>query len=286
MTSAPPESAADFAELAARHYENFPVGSWLLPRAHRAALHRIYAFARIADDLADEARDARALAAFRAAFAAHLAGGRSDVPLFVDLAATIRERNLPEAHFFDLLDAFASDLEVHRHDEASLFAYCRRSANPVGRLVLRVCGLADAALDARSDAVCTGLQLLNHLQDLRSDFRERDRIYLPQADLARFGVREADLGADCATPQVRALVRHWLERTVGLLREGFPVTAAVPGRLRLELRAVLQAAARVVERIRAAGHDVLARRTRLTRAGHAAALVAALLTRRLPRALR
>src|SRR5687767_15784046 len=130
--------------LARTHYENFPAGSWLVPRAHRAHIHRIYAFARTADDLADEHQDAAALAAFRQSFADHLAGRASPgVALFSDLTRTVRERRLPEALFFDLLDAFALDLTCSRHDGASLLAYCAKSADPIGRLVLRVFGHAD-----------------------------------------------------------------------------------------------------------------------------------------------
>src|SRR5206468_858446 len=127
---------------------------------------RIYAFARTADDLADEQRDAAALAAFRADFLAHVAGLCHTTPLFVDLAATIAECELPLELFTDLLDAFAQDLLVHSYDAAGLLAYCRRSADPVGRLVLRVHGYRDERLDRLSDRICTALQLLDHLQDL------------------------------------------------------------------------------------------------------------------------
>ncbi len=255
---------ARYLALAGQHYENFPVGSWLLPKQARRHLHRIYAFARTADDLADEHRDAAGLAAFRRDFLAHRET-RADVPLFADLWATIRERDLPVGLFTDLLDAFTQDLTVTRYDEAGLFAYCRKSADPVGRLVLRVCGHADPALDAASDAVCTGLQLLNHLQDLRADLRERDRIYFPQADLQRFQVAETDLLAERASPGVRALVRHWHGRVAGMFEQGWPVTQGVRGRLRWELRAILRGAAAVLARIRAVDGDVLAGRVHLTK---------------------
>jgi phytoene/squalene synthetase len=147
----PPIASADatlhaprrYLALAGRHYENFPVGSWLLPARARRHLHRIYAFARTADDLADEQRDAAALAAFRADFLRHLAGEAADVPLFVDLVATIRACDLEPACFTDLLDAFAQDCVQTRYDAGQLLAYCRRSADPVGRLVLRVHGYRD-----------------------------------------------------------------------------------------------------------------------------------------------
>ena len=235
MTLETPKSAgaappADHLTLAARHYENFPVGSWLLPKPARLHLHRIYAFARTADDLADELRDAAGLAAFRAEFAAHLAGAQR-VPLFVDLTATIRACDLPESLFTDLLDAFAQDLVVRRYDEASLLDYCRRSADPVGRLVLRVCGYRNEQLDAWSDRICTGLQLLNHLQDIGADLRERDRIYFPEQDLARFGVREVQLRAPNADAAVRALVAHWRERVAQMFVEGWPLIGRVRGQI-------------------------------------------------------
>ena len=267
MTLESPKNAgtaapADHLALAARHYENFPVGSWLLPKAARLHLHRIYAFARTADDLADEFRDAVALAAFRREFLAHLDGAQQ-VPLFVDLTATIRACALPVSLFTDLLDAFAQDLVVRRYDEAALLDYCRRSADPVGRLVLRVCGYQDAQLDAWSDRICTGLQLLNHLQDIGADLRERDRIYFPQQDLARFAVCEAQLRAPHADAAVRALVAHWRERVAAMFVEGWPLMGQVRGRLRLELRAIVRGAAAVLRTIQAAGDDVLGSKVKL-----------------------
>lgn len=286
-----PGADRDFMRLAHEHYENFPVGSWLLPKAQRVDLHRIYAFARTADDIADEWRDAEALARFRATFLAHVdrAGPApaSPDPLFTDLATTIRVRDLPVDLFTDLLDAFEQDLSVGRYaDDAALFDYCRRSADPVGRLVLRVNGLADPALDALSDKICTALQLLNHLQDLRSDYLDRDRIYFPTADLERHGVAAADLGATTTSPGVRALVREWAERTTTMLREGWPLTRAVRGRLRLELRAIVRGAAAVLARMRALDDDVLARRPKLGRGAHLAILLGAVFSSRPPRILR
>ncbi len=251
--------------LAREHYENFPVGSFLVPAAQRPHIHRIYAFARTADDLADELRDATALAAFRHSFAAHLEGrGEPQVPLFADLVQTIRARDLPVALFFDLLDAFALDLERARHDEASLLAYCRKSADPVGRLVLRVFGLVDPRLDALSDPICTGLQLLNHLQDIGDDLRARDRIYFPSEDLARFSVQPGDLLAATANDSVRALVRHWHARVTQMFAAGWPLMREVRGRLRLELRAIVWGAVLCLRRIEVQGFDVLAKKARLT----------------------
>jgi squalene synthase HpnC len=276
----------DFLALAREHYENFPVGSVLVPKRLRADVHRVYAFARTADDLADELRDPVAFAAFRAAFRAHLQGRATErVPLFQDLVATIGAHELPVELFEALLDAFEQDLHVRRYDEAGLFHYCARSADPVGRIVLRLFGHREEELDRLSDRICTGLQLLNHLQDVRSDLVERDRIYLPGEDLVRFGVDESALRAEHASPAVRALVRYWLDRTAELLRDGWPLTAHVGGRLRLELRAIVSGAAAVVAAIRRADFDVLGRQLRLSPVQRLAALAGAL-GRSVPRSLR
>lgn len=275
-----------YLALAGQHYENFPVGSWLLPKAARRHLHRIYAFARTADDLADEWADAPGLQAFRRDFLAHLRGEAQDVPLFTDLVASIGECDLEPGLFTALLDAFEQDLTVKRYDRQGLYAYCRRSADPVGRLVLRVCGHRDAELDALSDRICTALQLLNHLQDLGSDLRQRDRIYFPTADLQRFGVAEDDLLKAEANAPVRALVRHW----AGVLAEdfaaGWQLTRRVRGRLRWELRAILRGAAAVLDRLEAVDGDVLGGRVHLRRFERVRPVLMALLSRRPPRRLR
>ncbi|MCA8953654.1 MAG: squalene synthase HpnC [Planctomycetes bacterium] len=277
-----PNSGAHLA-LALEHYENFPVGSWLLPKRARRHLHRIYAFARTADDLADELRDRAALAAFRHDFLAHLDAGATSSPLLADLAATIRECGLERELFLDLLDAFEQDLEVARYpDDAALLDYCRRSADPVGRLVLRVCGYRNPGLDALSDSICTGLQLLNHLQDLGEDLRERDRIYFPLAELARDGAGEDDLRAASASPALRRFVLRRADAIGGMFLVGWPLVGAVRGRLRLELRAILRGAAAVLARIRAVDGDVLGGRVQLTKAERVRSVLGALWSRRAP----
>ena len=279
-----PASSSEVLRLATRHYENFPVGSWLVPRPQRRHLHRIYAFARIADDMADEAQDSQALGALRRALRDHLADGSvAEVPLIVELRTTIRELNLPEELFFDLLDAFAEDLERHRHDQASLFSYCRRSADPIGRLMLRVFGHDDPSMDRPSDRICTALQIVNHLQDIKEDLRDRGRIYLPEEDLARHGVTEADLRSDLASPAVRALVSEWADRTREMFREGWPLVGRVRGRLRIELRAILGGAAAVLRRMREADHDVLSTHLRLSRSDKARVILGAVVCPRMPK---
>lgn len=263
--------------LARGHYENFPVGSYLLPRAARVHLHRIYAFARTADDIADELRDAAALASFRTAFLDHVSGRAADVALFRDLVDSMRACDLEPRLFTDLLDAFAQDLTVRRYDLPALLDYCRRSADPVGRLVLRVCGHRDAALDVLSDRICTALQLLNHLQDMGADLRDRDRVYFPAADLQRYGVSEGQLRATTASPGLRALAMEWVQRLRAEFAAGWELTERVRGRLRLELRAILRGASAVLDRIEQAGGDVLAGKVRLTRAQQLGCLLGALL---------
>lgn len=269
--------------MAGRHYENFPVGSWLLPRAARLHLHRIYAFARTADDLADEEHDAEGLAAFRADFLAHLDGQARDVPLFCDLVRTIEQCRLERGLFTDLLDAFTQDLTVKRYDLVGLHDYCRRSANPVGRLVLRVCGYRSEPLDALSDRICTGLQLVNHLQDLGPDLRQRDRIYFAQEDLARFGVGEAQLRAATADAAVRGFVLDQACRLGAQLGEGWPLVDAVAGRLRWELRAIVRGAAAVLRRIEAVGGDVLGARVHLNKGERLRTVLGGLLLSGAPR---
>ena len=271
---------SQFEELAAGHYENFPVGSWLAPRRLRPHIHRIYAFARTADDLADENGGDRAgLMAFREAFVAHGEGGLAgsdQVPLFVDLWETIAELDLPVDLFLALLDAFEQDLDKNRYaDDAELLDYCTRSADPVGRLVLRVFGYRDEGLDALSDRICTGLQLLNHLQDMRRDLLDRDRVYFPQQVLDGFGVTVDDLRATVANPQVREFVAAEAARIAGMFDDGWPLTREVRGRLRLELRAILGGAAAVLRRFEVTGFDPIGGRVRLNRFEKVRGLLAA-----------
>ncbi len=272
-----------YLSLAQRHYENFPVGSWLLPKAARLHLHRIYAFARTADDLADELQDRAALGAFRAAFLRHQRPGATEVPLFVDLFATIRERELELSLFTDLLDAFDQDCHQTRYTRPELHDYCRRSADPVGRLVLRVCGYRDPRLDAWSDHVCTGLQLVNHLQDLREDLLERDRLYFPLEELRAHGADVDDLRAERASPEVRRFVLDQAALVGERFAQGWPLIGAVSGRLRWELRAILRGAAAVLQRIRAVEGDVLGGDVHLSKVARVRTVLAGLLLSREPR---
>jgi squalene synthase HpnC len=250
------------------HYENFPVASRLVPAGYRPAIVAIYHFARAADDLADEgdAAPAARLAALAAFDAALDAIGRGETPAeapFPELAAAIRTHRLPLAPFHDLVSAFRQDVGTTRYASyAELCDYCRRSANPVGRLLLALYRVDSAASLAASDAICTGLQLTNFWQDVAADWR-RGRVYLPQEDLARFGVEEAQIAAERADHHWRALLAFETARARALLWSGRPLCHALPWRLGLELSAVIAGGTRILDRIDAVGGDVFRRRPAL-----------------------
>ena len=239
------------------HYENFPVASILCPPALRAPVQAIYHFARTADDLADEGPASPAdrldsLARYRSALHQAAAGRVADgpwAPVFAPLALALRDHHLPLPLLDDLLDAFVQDTANPVYpDRAALLDYCRRSANPIGRLMLHLAGVRDAASLAQSDAVCSALQLINFWQDPSVDL-PRGRHYVTDADLRRCGLQRADLhaGADC--PATQALLRDLCAWAAGLMRQGAPLACRVPGRLGWELRGVVQGGLRILERI-------------------------------------
>jgi hydroxysqualene synthase len=267
--------------LARNHYENFPVASRLLPPAMRPHVAALYAFARMADDLADEGDrsaaerqrllddwDARLHACAREPdpagdrSAGALRSEESDL-IFLALGATIRACRLPLSLFDDLLTAFRHDITTHRYATwPALLWYCQRSANPVGRLVLRIAGYDDPALDRASDALCTSLQLTNFWQDLEGDWR-RGRLYVPAEDCDACGAREADLMARPMTDAWRAVLARVARRT----REGFAagrfVCDGVKGRLRIELRLTWLGGVRILDRLERARFDVFSSRPSL-----------------------
>lgn len=256
------------------HYENFPVASILLPARLREPVEAIYAFARSADDIADEGdADAEsrlaALDAYRAELDA-IEAGRPGIdpalaPIFARLADNVRRFALPLQPMRDLLDAFSQDVVKARYacfDE--LLDYCRRSANPVGRLLLHLYGRTEADALLRSDAVCTSLQLINFWQDVAVDWR-KNRIYLPAEDLARFGVTEADIAAGRCDARWRALLSFEVGRAREMMHHGAPLATMLPGRIGLELRLIVCGGLRILERIEAADHDVFRQRPTLGR---------------------
>lgn len=247
------------ADIARRHYENFPVASWLLPRRMRPAIAAIYAFARRADDFADEpgpapAERLRSLDDWehrlvRGTMPA--ADVQGDDLIFVALTDSIERHRLPVHLFQDLLSAFRQDVSVSRYETwGALLDYCRRSANPVGRLVLRTAGYADARLDERSDDICTALQLTNFWQDLGVDWR-RGRLYLPAEERERAGASECDLAAGRWTPAWRAALAAASTRTRAHFLRGRPLCDAVSGRLRWELRATWLGGSRILGKVEA-----------------------------------
>ena len=267
--AAPPEGGdldaarAFCRQVAARHYENFTVATRLVPARLRQHLANVYAFARWADDLADESAGSeealRELAAWRAGLDDCFAG-RPGHPVFVALADTARTTGVGIEPFADLLDAFCQDQRKTRYaDRAELLDYCRRSADPVGRIVLALEGCRDPRLVALSDAICTGLQLVNFWQDIARD-RRAGRVYLPAADMAAGVVAEDDLDAPRASPALRALVLHEVAWARECFDRGGPLAAAAPRALRPAIAMFLGGGRAVADAIDRADGDTLAHR--------------------------
>lgn len=248
MTRLPEPLAAAYAAcetFAQSHYENFPVASRLLPRAMRPHVAAVYAFARVADDIADEGHAPAAerqaqLAAWRgrlhAAVASPETGQDQHAFVFTALGHSIRTLDLPVTLFDDLVSAFGQDTTTVRYASwAEVLDYCRRSANPVGRLVLRIAGYREEALDRSSDALCTALQLTNFWQDFGRDWRA-GRLYVPRAVMDAHGATEDDLAQHQMSPAWRQAIAECIALTRDLFRDGRAVCDRVRGRLRYELR--------------------------------------------------
>ena len=248
------------------HYENFPVASVLVPARYRGAVVAIYRFARAADDIADEgnapaAERHEALDAFSRHLDAIERGATPIEPPFGALAPAIREHDLPIELFRDLLSAFGQDVDVTRYATfVDVLDYCRRSANPVGRLLLALYRVDDARSLAQSDAICTALQLANFWQDVAIDWRKDTRLYLPLEDLDRFGVSLAQIAAGVCDERFARLMGFETARTRALFDEGRPLVRRLPWRLGLELAAVVAGGRRVLERIDAVRGDVFTHR--------------------------
>jgi phytoene synthase len=258
--------------LARSHYENFPVASHLLPAAMRPHVAAIYAFARLGDDIADEGErpDAERIDDLRrwgARLDSVLAGAPDEGPhheVFAALRHSIAACRLPVALFHDLLSAFRQDVTVKRYQTwEDLLDYCRRSANPVGRLVLRVAGRDNEGLDQASDAVCTALQLTNFWQDLKIDWN-RGRLYLPASVWMAAGAREGALHGDRLPDEWRRAVQNAAAYTRQLFDRGREVCDGVPGRLRYELRATWLGGTRILDKLETSGFDPFAQRPKLS----------------------
>ncbi|GAA2228250.1 squalene synthase HpnC [Streptomyces nogalater] len=275
MTATDTASGLERATLDKAASENFPVAPFFLPRAWRADLMAVYGFARLVDDIGDGdlapgGADARALGVSPAeagdrlflldAFETDLRrvfDGTPRHPLLRRLQHTVRRRALTPEPFLGLIAANRQDQLVARYETYDdLLAYCELSANPVGRLVLAVTGTSTPERIRLSDAICTALQIVEHLQDVAEDLR-RDRIYLPAEDMKRFHVQEADLGQKSASASVRALVAYEAQRARELLDEGAPLVGSVHGRLKLLLAGFVAGGRAAIEAITAAEYDVL-----------------------------
>ena len=261
------EAQAYCRELAESHYENFHVASWFLPKAVRPHFHSIYAYCRISDDLGDEVPDAAQALALLDLWGRELNEcyeGRARHPVFVALAETIRIRAIPKEPFTDLLVAFRQDQTVKRYATMNdLLAYCRYSANPVGRLVLYACG--EVTPESReenfrlSDATCTALQIANFLQDVSVDWA-KGRVYLPQQDMARFGVTDSTIERAVATPEFRAYMRAAVDFTHDLFDQGLPLIGLVHRDLALDLDLFSRGGIEILRSIERQDYDVLSAR--------------------------
>jgi len=248
------------------HYENFPVASLLLPRALREPVGVIYRFARGADDFADEGKDPPELRlAQLQAYRVELQGIHSNktpaMPLFLDVARIVRDYHLPLQPFHDLLDAFSQDVVKFRYaDFAEVLDYCRRSANPVGRLLLCLFRRDSAENLMRSDAICSALQLVNFWQDIEIDYATRHRIYLPQDEMRHFGVREEHISSRRCDRPFQDLVRFQAARARRMMLDGAPLVRSLEGRFRLEIGITVQGGLRILEKLEHAGYDVFRQR--------------------------
>ena len=268
----PPDShdplARALAEVAAqRSGENFPVALRILPAAARRHLMAVYGYARLVDDLGDEAPGDRLalLAAVDADLGRLFAGAQPRIPVVAALAGPVRDRGLPPEPLRALLAANRQDQTVTRYPTyADLRAYCVLSANPVGQLVLYLAGAARPDRLVWSDDVCTALQIIEHLQDVGEDYR-MGRVYLPQADLAEFGVTEVDLAAPAAPPALRRLVAFEAARAAALLDSGRPLVASLRGWARVAVAGYVAGGRAAVAALARGGHDPLGQPVRPAR---------------------
>jgi squalene synthase HpnC len=247
------------------HYENFPVASLLLPSRFRRPIALIYRFAREADDLADEGDTPAAarleqLERFHEQLRRIGRGAPPDIAWFADLAAVIREHDLPLPAFAELLSAFAQDVTRKRYaDFAEVLDYCRRSANPVGRLLLHLFRSTSDRNFEWSDSICSALQLVNFWQDVPIDYA-KGRIYLPQDEMRRCAVTEEHIAGRMCDDAWRTLIQSQIDRARGMLEAGSPLGRALPGRIGLEIRATVQGGLRILEKLERAGCDMFRHR--------------------------
>jgi squalene synthase HpnC len=270
-----PERAPSLAEaqeycqrLARSHYENFSVASWFLPERLRQHFFNVYAYCRISDDLGDEvgnpAASLRLLDQWEAELNACYAGAPRH-PVFVALAETVRACDIPKQPFADLLTAFRQDQTVTRYETFDdLLGYCKNSANPVGHLVLYLCGYRDAERQRLSDFTCTALQLANFWQDVSVDYK-KGRIYLPLESLRRFGVTEIDIAGDRNTTAFCEMLRFEVARAREWFESGLPLPAMVDKDLAIDLELFSRGGQEILNAIEKQGYAVLGRRPAISK---------------------
>jgi squalene synthase HpnC len=249
--------------LATSHYENFPVVTWFLPRELHQHFYNVYAYCRISDDLGDEVGDKQQSLQLLDQWEAELARcyrGEPRHPVFVALRETVQKFEIPQHEFSELLQAFRQDQVVTHYPRfADLLGYCQYSANPVGHLVLYLCGYKDAARQRLSDFTCTALQLANFWQDVGADF-DKGRIYLPLEDFAKFSVSERDLAERRATPQFRAMMKFEIERAREWFQRGLPLAKQVDRRLARDIELFSRGGLAILGAIERQNYDVLTSR--------------------------
>jgi len=279
------EARAWCKQLAESHYENFHVASWFLPQELRTHFHAIYAYCRVSDDLGDEVGDSSAALALLDFWGRELDAcydGRTRHPVFVALAQTIRECSIPKEPFADLLVAFRQDQTVTRYETMDdVLAYCRYSANPVGRLVLYACGEANEENFRLSDLTCTALQLANFWQDVRVDYA-KGRIYIPQKDIDFFRVSEEQIAEGVATPEFRGLMRSEVDYARTLFEQGLPLIGMVNRDLALDLDLFSRGGLEILRAIERRGFDVLSARPAISKSRKLALLLRAVIGKLLP----
>lgn len=262
------EADAYCARLARTHYENFSVATWFLPRRLRQHFFNVYAYCRISDDLGDEVGDAVAALELLNEWQVELDAcydGAPKHPVFVALAETVRQFEIPKHEFSDLLIAFRQDQSVTRFETfEDVLAYCHYSANPVGHLVLYLCGYRDAERQQLSDYTCTALQLANFWQDVSVDYA-KGRIYLPLEDLRRFSVSEDDIMCTRNTPEFRALMRFEVERAQEWFRRGLPLVAKVDRELAVDIELFSRGGQEILRAIEKRDYEVLGNRPAISK---------------------
>lgn len=279
------EARAWCRHLAETHYENFHVATWFLPKALRPHFQSIYAYCRVSDDLGDEVGSTSSALALLDLWGRELDAcyeGRARHPVFVALAETIRACSIPQKPFADLLVAFRQDQTVTRYRTMDdVLGYCLNSANPVGRLVLYACGEASEEKFRLSDATCSALQLANFWQDVRVDFA-KNRVYLPQDDMRRFGVTDDTIAGGIAIPEFRALLRYEVDYARSLFEQGLPLIGMVNRDLAIDLDLFSRGGLEILRAIERRDYDVLSARPSISKSTKLALALRALSGKAIP----